>query len=150
MEPFVRRFIRSSLLWLALGVVLGTLMAFIPFRAMAFRPAHVHANLLGFVSMMIYGVAYHVIPRFGGRPLFSRAAARAHLWIANLGLAGLVGGWLVVPWHAGGLLAVRAGALLAAVGALLFVVNLWKTLDPPPAVLGIGAAPRRDAVPAGR
>lgn len=65
MEPFVRRVIRSSLLWLVIGVLIGAAMTFAPAAALAYRPAHAHANLLGFVSMMIFGVAYHVIPRFG-------------------------------------------------------------------------------------
>ena len=36
--------------------------------------AHVHMLLLGFVTMMIYGVAYHVLPRFAGYPLHNRAS----------------------------------------------------------------------------
>jgi hypothetical protein len=84
MEPFVRNFVRSSLLWLGGGVLLGMWMAVSP-QAIIYRPAHVHANLLGFVSMMIFGVAYHVIPRFAGSPLRSRRVAMAHLWVSNIG-----------------------------------------------------------------
>ena len=36
--------------------------------------AHVHMLLLGFVTMMIYGVAYHVLPRFVGFPMHNRAS----------------------------------------------------------------------------
>src|SRR3954470_15921997 len=82
MDPFVRRFIRSSLLWLGVGVTLGVLMTVRP-AMLAFRPAHMHANLLGFVSMMIFGVAYHVIPRFTGRPLQSPGLAALHLWLPH-------------------------------------------------------------------
>lgn len=132
MKPYVRRFIRSSLVWLAVGVSLGVLMALSP-RAILYRPAHMHANLLGFVSMMIFGVAYHVIPRFTAAPLHSDGLAGAHLWIANLGLAGMVAGFVgrahLVP-IAPGLLG--AGAVLSAAGALLFVFNLWRTLDAAP------------------
>ena len=71
MEPFVRNFIRASLVWLGLGVSLGVAMVIVPQYALVYRPAHMHANLLGFVSMMIFGVAYHVLPRFVGRPLHS-------------------------------------------------------------------------------
>ncbi|HEX6370435.1 MAG TPA: hypothetical protein VF006_16050 [Longimicrobium sp.] len=45
--PFVRRFIRSSLVWLGVGVLIGVVMALKP-AAAAFRTAHMHANLLGF------------------------------------------------------------------------------------------------------
>jgi cbb3-type cytochrome oxidase subunit 1 len=137
MEPFVRRFIRAALVWLGVGVLLGLSMAFWPGRALAWRPAHVHANLLGFVSMMIFGVAYHVIPRFTGHPLHSRRVAGVHLWVANGGLALLVVGWIGrVWWGAAGQGLVHAGALVSAAGAGLFIWNLWRTLDgrPMPAV----------------
>ena len=130
MEPFVRNFIRSSLIWLGGGVLLGMSMAIAPMQAMVYRPAHVHANLLGFVSMMIFGVAYHVIPRFSGSPLRSRRMARWHLWIANIGLGCLVGGWLVRPSVAdAGTIMLGLGALTSATGAFLFITNIWRTLE---------------------
>ena len=131
MEPFVRNFIRSSLLWLGSGVLLGLWLALAPIQAIVYRPAHVHANLLGFVSMMIFGVAYHVIPRFTGTPLRSRRLAFVHLWVANIGLVGLVGGWLLRPtlWTAGTVI-LTIGALASATGAFLFIGNLWQTLAP--------------------
>jgi len=142
MEPFVRRFIRASLLWLGVGVVLGVSLAFWPGRAMAWRPAHVHANLLGFVSMMIFGVAYHVIPRFTGHPLHSRRGADLHLWVANVGLALLVGGWIGrVWWSASGEMLLHAGAATSAVGAGCFIWNLWRTLDGRPSPAPANRAP---------
>lgn len=123
-------------------------MAFWPMQAIVYRPAHVHANLLGFVSMMIFGVAYHVIPRFAGRPLHSRRLPAVHLWVSNLGLAGMVLGFLARPWFAGpGTVVLGAGALLSAAGAVLFIHNLWHTLGESPRVRPLPAAeaepPRR-------
>ncbi|HET8654610.1 MAG TPA: cbb3-type cytochrome c oxidase subunit I [Longimicrobiaceae bacterium] len=134
MEPFIRNFIRSSLVWLGVGVLIGLSMAFFPAQALVYKPAHVHANLLGFVSMMIFGVAYHVVPRFTGNPLHSRTLARTHLWLANLGLSLLVGGWIlrVRVWKTGGTL-VEAGAALSAVAMSFFIYNLWRTLGTSPA-----------------
>jgi cbb3-type cytochrome oxidase subunit 1 len=130
MDPFVRRFIRSSLVWLGVGVTLGVAMAVHP-AAVAFRPAHLHANLLGFVSMMIFGVAYHVMPRFTGRPLHSVRAAAVHLWVANLGLAGMVSGFIlrVYRWSPGAAL-LGVGGVLGAAGAFLFIYNIWRTVEP--------------------
>ena len=131
MEIFVRRFIRSSLVWLGVGIVIGVSMAFWPMQQMVYRPAHVHANLLGFVSMMIFGVAYHVLPRFSGNALWSRRGAMAHFWVANLGLAALVSGWILRVWVGGwGEALVRTGGALSAVGGFLFIVNIWRTLGP--------------------
>ncbi|HEX6040006.1 cbb3-type cytochrome c oxidase subunit I [Longimicrobium sp.] len=131
MDPFVRRFIRASLVWLGVGVVIGVMMALRP-AWIAFRTAHMHANLLGFVSMMIFGVAYHVIPRFSGHPLHSRALASAHVWIANAGLAGMVSGFIVRVYVASaGAALLGTGALLSATGAFLFIYNVWRTMDAP-------------------
>lgn len=127
MDSFVRNFIRASLVWLCLGVIIGVLMSFSGY-AMQVRPAHVHANLLGFVSMMIFGVAYHVLPRFSGVPLHDPRLARLHFVIANLGLALMVGGWILRVWSAAGMRLVQAGGILAAIGAFMFAYNLWRTL----------------------
>jgi cbb3-type cytochrome oxidase subunit 1 len=106
LTTYVRGFIRASLVWLAIGVMIGVAMAYWPAGHIVYRPAHAHANLLGFVNMFIFGVAYHVLPRFVGRPLPSERMATWHLWIANLGLGLLVSGWLAGP--------------------ALFIVNAWR------------------------
>jgi cbb3-type cytochrome oxidase subunit 1 len=100
--------------------------------------------LLGFVAMMIFGVAYHVIPRFTGNPLHSGRLATVHWWIANAGLAALVAGFVArahVPSSAIPVLA--AGGMLAATGAYLFIYNLWRTIDGRP-------APRPATIPLAR
>lgn len=129
MDIFVVRFIRSSLIWLAVGAALGLWMIFDP-SVLAYRPAHMHANLLGFVSMMIFGVAYHVIPRFAGTPLASRRNAGLHVWVANAGLALMVGGFMLRIHDAtiGGYL-LRIGGLLGFAGIVLFITNIWQTLN---------------------
>lgn len=129
MEGYVKAFIRSSLIWLGIGILIGVSMALWPGEALAYRPAHLHANLLGFVTMMIAGVAYHVIPRFTGNPLHSRPLAITHLWVANVGLALMVSGWIArVRLGAVGEVALRIGSVTAAIGAALFIYNLWRTL----------------------
>jgi cbb3-type cytochrome oxidase subunit 1 len=127
LTPYVRGFIRASLVWLAIGILIGVAMAFWPAGHIVYRPAHAHANLLGFVSMFIFGVAYHVLPRFVGRPLPNEPLAMWHLWIANLGLALLVSGWLAGPtWMEAGRFLLIAGATLSLIGAALFIVNAWR------------------------
>jgi len=144
MDWFVRYFIKSALVCLGLGIVMGVWLALAP-GAIIYRPAHVHLNLLGFVSMVIFGVAYHVIPRFTGHPLHSRAIAGAHWWSSNLGLGILIAGFFVAPHQpATSRLLLGLGSLLAATGAFLFIYNLWRTLD------GSGPQPRRDEGPGKR
>ena len=131
MDWYVRAFIKASLTWLALGVTLGVAMAAHPAWTI-YRLTHVHMVLLGFVTMMIFGVAYHVIPRFAGFPLHSRRAAVWHWWIANAGLALMAIGFALraraIPWATHVL---ACGGLLSATGAYLFAYLLWRTIDGP-------------------
>ena len=131
MDWFVKAFLKSSLAWLALGVTLGGAMAIHP-QWIVYRPVHVHMNLLGFVTMMIYGVAYHVIPRFSGHPLRNARAPRWHWWMSNLGLALMVVGFCVRA-HAlpVGTPLLATGGTLAAAGASTFVYVIWRTIDGP-------------------
>ena len=128
METFVKGFVRSSLVWLGVGAALGLWMIFDP-GVLAYRPAHMHANLLGFVSMMIFGVAYHILPRFTGRPLRSRRAAMIHLVLANMGVGLMVAGFITRVSHAGvGTLLLQAGGISSTIGIALFITNIWRTI----------------------
>lgn len=52
--------------------------------------AHTHINLLGWVEMAIFGSVYYLIPRLVRRPIFSLRLVKAHFWIHNVGLLGMV------------------------------------------------------------
>lgn len=132
MEWFVKAFLKTSMTWLGLGVTLGVAMAVHP-PLTAYRTSHIHMNLLGFVSMMIFGVAYHVIPRFTSHPLHNRRLAGIHWWVANTGLVLLASGFATF----GGprslrLVLLATGGVLSALGAYSFIYNIWRTIDGPP------------------
>ncbi|MDB4908547.1 MAG: cytochrome c oxidase subunit [Gemmatimonadetes bacterium] len=142
MEWFVKAFLKASLAWLALGVTLGVAMAAYPLWTLH-RSAHMHMVLLGFVTMMIYGVAYHVIPRFTGHPLHSRRAAGVHWWLSNVGLALMVLGFVTRAYGAGiGTVALATGGTLSALGAYVFVYLIWRTVDGPVHVPVVAIASR--------
>ena len=131
MDWYVKAFVKASLTWLALGVTLGVSMAVYPVWII-YRPAHMHMVLLGFVTMMIFGVAYHVIPRFAGFPLFSRTLPGLQLFVSNAGLALMVVGFLLRPASpAIGAPLLAFGGLLAALGAYTFVYVIWRTINGP-------------------
>ena len=144
MEWFVKAFIKASLFWLASGVSLGVAMAAHPVWTV-YRLVHVHVVLLGFVTMMIYGVAYHVVPKFAGASLHSRRAPAWHWWISNAGLALMAAGFAIrVTDAALGTIVLTAGGTLSALGAYTFVYVLWRTLD---ASVAPGKATQRAALP---
>lgn len=140
MDRPVVLFLKSALAWLVLGVTLGVGMAVHP-PILAWRAAHIHMLLLGFVTGMIFGVGYHVFPRFAGRPLRHQRLALPHWWLANGGVAAMASAFILraegVAWSPALL---GAGGSAAALGAYLFAYNIWRTLD--------AAAPARSAPPA--
>lgn len=84
---------------------------------------HGHLMLLGFVAMMIYGIGLHVLPRFAGRPLFSERLADVQFVLANLGLWGMVYGWL-----SGTSPVLATGAGLSWLAMALFAFNIAFTV----------------------
>lgn len=141
MDRPVILFLKAALAWLVAGVTLGLGMAVHP-PFLAWRAAHIHLLLLGFVTGMIFGVGYHVFPRFAGRSLRHPGLMMPHWWLANGGVAAMAGAFILraegVAWSPALL---GAGGAAAALGAYLFAYNIWRTLDP--AVAARSAPPGR-------
>ena len=130
MEWFVKAFIRASLAWFAAGILAGLAIAAYP-SWVAYRPAHAHMNVVGFLTMMVFGVGYQLLPRLFGHALHSRWMAIAHWWLANVGLAMMVAGFILAP-HVGPVRSApvtAGGGTLFALGALGFVYNMWRTFN---------------------
>ncbi|MDX9714345.1 MAG: hypothetical protein RBT37_02840 [Dissulfurispiraceae bacterium] len=89
MDRFVKNFIAMSIVYLFLASVFGILMLASP-NYLYLRFVHSHLNLLGWVSMMIYGVGYHILPRFAGKVLKSVRMGEVQFYLANIGLIGMV------------------------------------------------------------
>jgi cbb3-type cytochrome oxidase subunit 1 len=129
MDWFVKAFLKASVVWLALGVTLGVAMGIRPAWSI-YRTAHLHMLLLGFVGMMIFGVAYHVIPRFVGNPLRSPRAAAVHWWLVNAGLAIMIVGFVLrAQGKPVSSLLLGIGGTAAAAGAYIFAYLIWTMLE---------------------
>lgn len=123
-------FIRLAMIYLVLSMLLGLDMSV---RGVNYptMPIHAHLNLLGWMSMFIYGVAYHILPRFSGRALWSEGLATAHLWLANIGLVGMALGW-VLRSNGGGFGVLLAFSLVEGLSIIFFVMNMLLTIKPAP------------------
>jgi len=124
--PRNRWFIAAALAYALLGGLVGLVWLADPalLSGYALR-AHAHLMLVGFIGMMIFGVALHVLPRFTGRALFSERMADVQFVLANLGLLGMVSGWLASMPPA-----VGVGGGVLWLGFLLFAVNIVMTVRP--------------------
>ena len=143
MPPLIRRYIKTSFVFLLAGLVLGGYiivgeLVFGIHPPPLFITAHVHLLLVGFVLMLIIGVATWMFPRPARADARYRPElAEAVYWVmtastvvralAEIGL-GLSG---TGPLR----LLVAAGGLGQLAAAVLFVVNMWWRVRMPSAAL---------------
>jgi len=77
--------------------------------------------------MMIYGVGYHILPRFNGNPVAFPKLAVFHFWVANVALVGLVSTWGIGFSK----LPEQGFAVLNAIGIFMFVTNILVSIRKP-------------------
>jgi len=122
MDRYTKGFVVASLVYFFLAAVSGIWMGGTDAAGWV-RFAHVHFNLLGFMSMMIYGVGYFILPRFNGRTLRWPSWVPIHFFLANIGLIGMVATAPERP--STGFLLFSA---LSVISAGMFAVNLGATM----------------------
>ncbi|HJP84666.1 MAG TPA: cbb3-type cytochrome c oxidase subunit I [Gemmatimonadaceae bacterium] len=136
MHSLVRRYIKTAILFLGIGLVIGVKMIF-ERDVMRRVPdvyetsAHTHALLVGFVMMMILGVALWLFPRGGseGRRYDPQLALVAY-WLLTAGTALRVGGELIessrsVAWLGW---TVVVASLAQAAGIAMFFFTMWPRI----------------------
>jgi cbb3-type cytochrome oxidase subunit 1 len=131
--PLIRRYVKTSFVFLLIGLVLGGWITVSQFVLGAYPPrlwitAHVHLLLVGFMLMIVMGVATWMFPRPARDDARYRPElAEAVYWVMTVATAlraaaELLGGTTPAPpvrWI------VAAGGLGQLAGAILFVVNMW-------------------------
>ena len=133
MDRIVVWYLRMSLIYFTAGAAIGFAMLIWPHDAGSYTAVHAHLNLLGFMSMMIYGVGYHILPKFSGAHIYSPAIMTVQFWLANAGLIGMAVSWPLeirgsMPSLSGAVLTLSAALSLIAI--LLFAINILKTIKP--------------------
>lgn len=133
MPPLTRWFIKTSLLCLVAALLVGLAQAAPPSLGLpplvaAAGPVYVHLLAVGWITQMIFGVAYWMFPRHTAeRPRGSDGLGIAAYALLNAGLLLRV---LAEPPHAVHPTAALGGALVAAallqwLGGMAFVLNTW-------------------------
>ncbi len=126
---------------------------------------HVHSGALGWVALISMSSLYYLIPRLFNRELYSLKLVEAHFWVATIGIvlyiasmwvAGIMQGLMWRATNGDGTLtysfveSVQAmhpyfivrfmGGVFFLAGAVIMVVNIWKTIA--------GAKPATASIPA--
>jgi cbb3-type cytochrome oxidase subunit 1 len=129
MDRFVKGFIVMSIIYLGIASILGIFMLDNQ-NVMALKFVHSHLNMLGWVSMMIYGVGYHILPRFMGRPLYSNKIGEAQFYLANISLVVMLLFYALNVYNPSAMyrmVTVASGAV-QALAIFLFFYNMLMTL----------------------
>ena len=129
MDKFVKGFIVMSIVYLGVAALLGIIMLGNQ-NVMALKFVHSHLNMLGWVSMMIYGVGYHILPRFMGRPVYSNKIGEAQFYLGNISLITLLSFYTLNVYSPNEMyrtLTVASGAV-QALTIFLFFYNMLMTL----------------------
>jgi heme/copper-type cytochrome/quinol oxidase subunit 1 len=138
MHSLVRRYLKTGIAFLALGLGLGLWMMvqrelLQRFPSPYVVSAHTHAILVGFVMMMILGVALWLFPRPAKEDTrYSPRAAEIAYWFVGGGTALRVTAELArseasVPWLR---IATLAAGVLQVIGLLVFFYTMWSRIRP--------------------
>ncbi len=141
MSPLIRRYIKTSFAFLIAGVLLGSYLSVGQFLAGAYPPrlvitAHVHLLLVGFMIMIVMGVATWMFPRPARDDRRYRPGlAETVYWLMTVAtcvraIAEMLGGYTDSTALR---VMIALGGLGQAGGVLLFVVNMWTRVRMPPA-----------------
>jgi cbb3-type cytochrome oxidase subunit 1 len=116
------RFLRIAVVYLVIGVVFGIWMGIT--QQFQFAPAHAHLNLLGWASLALMGVIYHLFPAAARTRL-----AHWHFWLYNIGAAGFV---ISLTCVIAGNEHMRQPLIIASnviiVGVVLFAINVFANV----------------------
>ena len=133
MPRLTRYFIKTSLLYLALALVLGVLLAAraalnLPAEFAALSPVFFHVFMVGWVAQLIFGMLFWMLPKHSKeRPRGNETWAWSAYILINLGLVLRIIGEPLNAWQAnqglGWLLALSA--LLQLLGGWAFIFNAW-------------------------
>jgi cbb3-type cytochrome oxidase subunit 1 len=120
------RFLKIAVVYLLIGAILGLGMGIA--QNFALVPVHAHVLLLGWASLALAGLVYHLYPAASTTRL-----ARIHFWLHNLGLPVfmvtlgllLTGREALVP-------VVAASASVVLIGLAIFATNVLVYIKPAP------------------
>ena len=108
-----RLFILTGFAWVVLGMVFGIYLGIT--NQLNLANTHAHANLVGFVISILFGLLHHNWPK-----MQASGVALPQFWVYQLGAVILVAGKYVVDTGGGSAL-VATGSVIVVVGTLMMV-----------------------------
>src|SRR5690625_954261 len=112
---------KISVVYFLIGIAFGLYMSM--FHIFNLATVHVHMNLLGWMSLAIAGIFYHLYPN-----LAKTAPAKIHFWLHNIGLPIMMICIALAILGAGGMFFPLAtiGGVMTVVGIFFFGYNVLR------------------------
>ncbi|WP_442604037.1 cytochrome-c oxidase [Paenibacillus sp. KN14-4R] len=116
------RLIKIASVYFVIGICLGMFMSIS--HKFDFASIHAHINLLGWASLALAGIIYHLFPN-AGRSLLGKI----HFWLHNIGLPIMMIGLILLVSDVENMEPIIAtGGTLVSIGILLFMINLFRNV----------------------
>jgi hypothetical protein len=114
--------IRISVIYLFIGTALGMYMSIV--MDFVLNSVHTHISLLGWTTMTLAGIIYHLFPK-----LEKSILCKIQFVLYNIGLpVMMIGLAFYTIGFAGFLVVVSIGASITSIAILLFVINVLTGL----------------------
>jgi hypothetical protein len=126
-----RLFIKVAFLYLVVGLVLGVGIAAArygggPWWALALGPAWIHVLVVGWLTQLIFGVAFWLFPRYSrDRPFGAEGLAWVAFFLLNAGLVARTIAEPVAGGQSSGSIVLVGSAVGQALGVLAYTVYIW-------------------------
>ncbi|WP_026695574.1 hypothetical protein [Peribacillus kribbensis] len=118
-----KSFLKAAGVYFVIGILMGLTMGIIhDFRLAS---VHAHINLLGWVSMALFGFFYHLYPEAAKTKM-----SRTHFWLHHIGLPVMMLGIAAQTFGMESALgAAIAGSIAVVLGVIFFAVNLFRHVN---------------------
>lgn len=135
MFELARRYVKTSLVYFTLGLLLGAWILVQQAAGGGTHPAlvsaHTHLTLIGFMVTLIMGVAYWMFPRPAKEDMrYSPSMAEVNYWLITVGTGARFAGETAqaVHQHPAEWVVIIAGAAMQIVAGFIFVWNIWTRI----------------------
>ena len=121
MSNLGNNFLRLAVIYGLVGMTLGVFMGLSNDHSQA--PTHAHINLLGWVSMALFGLYYRSNERAAGMTM-----AKWQFWVMNLGVIVMLAALaMFMAGTKGAAPVLGVASLVVLLGMLMFAFVVWRT-----------------------
>lgn len=131
MPPVTRWFVKLSLVYFVAALAAGVWQAAAGAAALWLTPVYIHLLVVGWITGMIFGVAYWMFPRYSkDQPRGIDSLAVASFVLLNVGLLLRLVGEPLIALHpsAGAGRLLLMSAICQWLGGVAFIVNTWPRI----------------------